>query len=207
MSSNLNSPENSVVRKLIHLGLDKAALALGQILNTSVEVSNVLWDTESTNGLPHYSDKPGSKTHLIKTQVIGDLKGVSHLILSKSEVEKIHQKCLPASILEQNSPESRLMKLEFLTEVDNIAAASLITQFANHLNVQIHGHVPSVHVMKGEEVNKYIYGESVVLDAKHYFNATLRIPEIDIEPQFVWLFQGELLDRANAALANGGLKL
>ena len=81
------------------------------------------------------------------------------------------------------------MKLEFLTEIDNMVAGAVITQLADHLNMEIYGNVPSLHVMQAEEVNKYIQAESILYNSKVEFRAVFNMPFLNIESEFVWLIE------------------
>ncbi|MEP3386540.1 MAG: hypothetical protein ABJO02_00040, partial [Reichenbachiella sp.] len=90
---------------------------------------------------------------------------------------------------------TRLMKLEFLTEIDNMVAGAVVTQLANFLDLEIYGNVPSLHVMQADEVNKYIKAESVVYNSKVEFRAVFGIPDLDVQPEFVWLLQENFIDK------------
>ena len=189
----LTEEELRTTQQLIQKGLAKSAISLEQIINSPIEVNSIQYVIEDQNGVPQYSTKTGRKVHLIKTEIIGDLKGICHLVFSQEEVEKVQEKCLPKEIMAVNSPETRLMKLEFLTEIDNILAASMIAQFANHLNLKMYGHVPSLQVMKSNELNSFIYDEAVSMNSSVQFKATLCSSELEIMPEFIWLFKEDFI--------------
>jgi len=193
---NLTEKEKISIHKLTNYGLAKAAQSLEQILKTSMETNPVSFGVNTVNGLPEYCTKKEGKVHLLKTHIIGDIKGMCYLVFSEDEVVKIHNKCLPPEILSNNSPESRLIKLEMLTEVDNIVTASVITQFANYLKLKIYGHVPSLHIKKGEEVNKYIQAESIVMSSTVQFRSYFYAEELDISPEFIWLLEGDFIKQS-----------
>jgi len=190
MFNNLTEKELDAANGLIRHGLAKAGKALQMILNTPVVVNPVQLGDDNLEDTPEYSTKTKDKrTHLLKTELVGDLKGFCHLILSQEEVEKIQNHCLPANIMNENTPQNRLMKLEHLTEIDNIVAGTVITEFANYLNLKVYGNVPSLHIMHAEEVNKYIHAEAVVYSSSNYFKAILQAADLHISADFIWLFQ------------------
>ncbi|MEO9967360.1 MAG: hypothetical protein ABJF11_16295 [Reichenbachiella sp.] len=195
MFDNLTEREVDATNKLLRFGLSKAAKALQSVLGS--ETNLVSFDTtlDRVLDVPQYCTKTENKTHLLKTELVGDIKGFCHLIFSEDEVQKIQNVGLPEEVLMTNNPETRLMKLEFLTEIDNMVAGSVITQLANFLDLEIYGNVPSLHVMQASEVNKYIQAESAVYDSKVEFRAIFNIPELNVRPEFVWLLQESFLNK------------
>lgn len=195
MLNNFEEKEMQVATKLIFDGLSMAKSSMEQILQSPITIKKIDYSDENSV-IPTFASGQGDSVHLIKTELIGDLKGISHLIFSEKDVASICQACLPAKVLEDDSPESKMMKMGFLTEIDNMVAAAVITEFSNFLGVDIFGHVPSLHVMKGSEVNEYLEKESNGLDSSIiHFKAIFHGAELDISPDFVWIFQNELVDK------------
>lgn len=206
MFNNLTERENSASDKLLRFGLSKAAMAFKNVLGTDANLQGIEASLDKIGDVPQYCTKSDGKIHLLKTELVGDLKGFCHLIFSENEVRTIQSVGLPEEVLINNNPETRLMKLEFLTEIDNMVAGAVVTQLANFLDLEIYGNVPSLHVMQADEVNKYIQAESVVYDSKVEFRAVFNIPGIDVQPEFVWLLQENFIDKmkdhAESVLAN-----
>lgn len=196
MFSNLTDKEAKAASQLIGVGVEKAAKALESILNTPVSVTSVEYGNDDLEQVPAYSTKQmDKKTHLLKTELVGELKGFCHLIFSEEEVMSIQNHCLPDEILHNNTAQNRLMKLEHMTEIDNMVAGAVITEFANYLDVEVYGNVPSLHIMHAEEVNKYIHAEAVVYNSGIYFIAALEAPDLGVKSDFVWLFQESFIDQ------------
>lgn len=193
MLSNLKENELEIATKLIFDGLSMAKASMEQILQSPVTIKKIDYGNDE-NQTSFYS-KTGERVHLIKTELKGDLKGISHLIFSESEVAKIYKACLPEKIIQDDSPASKMMKMGFLTEIDNMVAAAVITEFANFLNLDIYGHVPSLQVMPATEVDAYIHNESNDFDTIIHFKAIFHGSELDISPDFVWVFQSEFVDK------------
>lgn len=194
MFSNLNEKELQVAERLLKYGLAKGSLALEMVVQSPVVIKQIELSVPNVKGILQYSNKNDKKSHLLKTDLVGDLKGFCHLIFSDDDVTKIQTKCLPADILEANNSQSRLMKLEFLTELDNMVAGAVITELANYLELGVYGNVPSLNVVNAEEVNNYIHNEAVELEANHVMRGILHIPELNVFAEFIWLFQERIIE-------------
>lgn len=195
MLDKLNQNELEIASKLVFDGLSMAKKSMEQILQSPITIEKIDYSDSVASALPKYKINSSDTVHVIKTQLIGELKGISHLIFSDDEVNKVYRACLPASIIESNSTESKMMKIGFLTEVDNMMAAAVITEFSNFLGLEMYGHVPSMHVVKGSEVNAFLEKESGEFDAVIHFKAIFHGVELDISPDFVWVFQEEFVNK------------
>ncbi|MEP3389169.1 MAG: hypothetical protein ABJO02_13325, partial [Reichenbachiella sp.] len=89
MFNNLSERENSATNKLLEFGLSKAALAFRSILGTEASLKSIDAPLEQLGEVPQYCTKTTGKVHLLKTELVGDLKGFCHLIFSEEEVQKI----------------------------------------------------------------------------------------------------------------------
>lgn len=195
MFNAMNENEIKIATKLINHGLSKAAGSLGQVLNSPIDIKAIDFSIVHLKDVPQFCHKSGERIHILNTKLIGELKGISHLILSEAEVNKIHKACLPQSILDSDNAESNTLKTELLTEIDNIVAASAITEFANFLDLRMHGGVPSLKVMPADEVNSYIQEGSATLSSMIQFKAYIHGPELDIIPDFVWLIEEKFTNK------------
>ncbi|MEM9325113.1 MAG: hypothetical protein AAGA85_05640 [Bacteroidota bacterium] len=194
MLNNFDKNEMEVATKLIFDGLSMAKASMEQILQSPITIKKIDYSDENKE-LPTFDANAAQEVHLIRTELIGDLKGISHLIFTEDDVHRICAACLPGNVLEDDSPESQMMKMGFLTEIDNMVAAAVITEFSNFLGLDIFGHVPSLHVMKSNEVNDYLAKESTDIDSIIHFKAIFHGAELDISPDFVWIFQNELVEK------------
>lgn len=193
MIEKLNENELQVATKLIFDGLSMAKASMEQILQSPIIIEKVDYDSEVV-GVNRFKRLEGN-VHLIKTELLGELKGTSHLVFSESEVSKLYEVCLPKSIIEDDSPESTLMKMGFLTEIDNMVSAAVITEFSSFLGLEIYGNVPSLKVLKSDEVNEYLSTESKEFDQMIHFKANFHGRELDISPDFIWIFQNKFVDK------------
>lgn len=193
MISDLNENELKVATKLIFEGLSMAKASMEQILQSPITIEKIDYEGPS-KGVRRFADMEGD-IHLIKTELMGELKGVSHLIFSEEEVTKLYETCLPSNIVSNDSNESAIMKLGFLTEIDNMVSAAVITEFSNFLNVEIYGMVPTLKVLKANEVNDHLISESKEYESVIHFKAVFHGKELNICPDFVWAFHDKFVDK------------
>ncbi|SNS75085.1 hypothetical protein SAMN05421640_1098 [Ekhidna lutea] len=193
MIADLNDSEMKVATKLIFDGLSMAKASMEQILQSPVSIEQI----DYVNAELETSRFGGANqdVHLIKTELMGELKGTSHLIFSEKEVSKLYEACLPEKIVKDDSKESMIMKLGFLTEIDNMVSAAVITEFSNFLGVEIYGNVPSLKVLKATELNDFIDKESSEFESMIHFKAVLHGKELDICPDFIWVFHNKFVDK------------
>jgi len=202
MIEHLNENELKVATKLIFDGLSMAKSSMEQILKSPISIEKIEYDGNDLGVKRFFNEKEGN-VHLIKTELMGDLKGTSHLIFSETEVSHLYKACLPDSIILDDSNESKLMKMGFLSEIDNMVAAAVITEFSNFLGIEIYGKVPSLKVLEATEVNEYLADESKGYDSVVHFKAVFHGKELDISPDFVWVFQNKFVDKIKDLVSVG----
>lgn len=193
MIGDLNDNELKVATKLIFEGLSMAKASMEMILQSPISIEQIEYGTSDLD-LNRFGNE-NSDVHVIKTALMGELKGTSHLIFSENEVQKLYQSCLPENIVKDDSKESTIMKLGFLTEIDNMVSAAVITEFSNFLGVEIYGNVPSLKVIKPTQINEYLEEESSELEQIIHFKAVFHGKELDICPDFIWVFHNKFVDK------------
>jgi len=193
MIEDLSEAELKVATKLIFEGLSMAKASMERILQSPISIEKIEYGTSDMN-LTDFG-KIDSEVHIIKTKLMGELKGTSHLIFSETEVFKLYQSCLPSSVVNDDSKESTIMKLGFLTEVDNMVSAAVITEFSNFLGVEIYGNVPSLKVINANEIKNYLEEESSEFEQIIHFKAVFEGKELGISPDFIWVFHNKFVDK------------
>ncbi len=175
-----------------------AKSSMEQILQSPITLKKVAFGIDKEDVSKFRSE--AKNVSLIKTELMGELKGSCFLVFSESDVEKINKACLPAEILNDDSPESKMMILGFLTEIDNMVAAAVITEFANFLGVDIYGNVPTLHVLDQGNVNEFLANETTSFDSVIHFKAIFKGEELDISPDFIWIFNEKFMDKIKEVL-------
>jgi len=189
MLDELKDKERQMATNLIKDGLDKASSTLGTILKTPISIKKIDFGIDTLKDVKRFNENSETRYHLLRTELVGELKGVCHLIFTEEEVEKVNRACLPKAIVESNSIEFNLMKMGFITELDNMVSAAVITQFSNFLGMDVFGHVPSLHVMPAKEVEEYLATESTKFNSIVHFKALFHGEDLEISPDFTWMFQ------------------
>lgn len=195
MLNNLKENEIQVATKLIFDGLSMAKASMEMILQSPIALKKIDFGNQEEEMVPAYTTLGEAETHTIKTELKGQLKGSCYLIFSQDDVEKITKACLPPSILNEDTPENKMMKMGFLTEIDNMVAAAVITEFSNFLSLEIFGDVPSLHIIKANEIDNYLDSESSTYDSRLHFKAIFHGKELDISPDFIWVINEKFLEK------------
>lgn len=189
----LNEKEIAVAKKIISLGLVKAAESLSFFMNETITLKE-FEDDKLLNQPPlELSKKDETNIQFLTTKVIGELKGVCCLIFSEVEADHLRSAALPPEILE--SPEMMAeMSDGIMLEVDNIISASVITQFSNLLKVKIHGGVPDLKKINYNEMEEIISNE---INNELYlisFKTSFESSKAAFNPEFVWLFDNAFIE-------------
>jgi len=201
--SKLKEIEHDLVRELMSIGLGKAADSLATLTKDKVLLEWFdlhLFSADSANKLPL---KFTETVTILTTYVIGDLPGVSFLIFNGKDSDEVAKNTLGEEILNSVSAADAIeLKSAVLLELDNIVAASVITQFSNLLDTKIHGGVPNVNQIAPENANSFMLEKasefSIMLMAKVNFKAYKK----KLSPKFVWFFGNEFIERIKLRAEN-----
>lgn len=193
MSNYKGAKELEVAKQLMHGGLNSAIKSMGQILNSPI----------SLQILPEENlvFKPSNQeSHIVKTVLKGEIIGTCYLILTEHEVNIINSTGLPKSVMLDNSEHGKAIRTGFITEIDNMISAAVVTELANSLNILLYGDVPSQMKLPNSVVNEYLESESEVYDTMIHFNAFMQCEKLQIRPLFVWMFQSQLMEKIKEIL-------
>lgn len=125
-------------------------------------------------------------TTVLITEIIGEAKGKSYLLLNRYEVEKINQILLSKL---KNSENNDAFREIILKELDNVLAASVITHFSNFLDLKIYGDVPLL--IKPEENTQQWFKKELEKVSKMYtvVSSVCFTSDEDarLHPTFIWI--------------------
>lgn len=191
----LTSTEQRVAQEMINAGYTNAAQSFSGIAQqqVTIQTSTLEIATESSDQLGLVKE---GNLRLVTTEIMGELKGKSYLLLDESECEAIYQTCLPPG----GSAESRkAMEEAVIKEIDNIISAAVITEFSNHLQVSIFGDVPYLFDGPAAEISRVIQTEFAdTSDAGCYLFANTYFAfenNTRLQPQFFWKLPSDFLKR------------
>ncbi len=189
----LNHIETDVAKEIINIGLGKAADSLSFFSQQKVIIRSSELILKNTSEITTLSKKEGNNIHVLTTDIIGELTGVCFLIFNEKEVEKLLSISLPPAMLED--PEQKLLMSDaILKEADNIISASVITQFANLLDFNIHGSVPEMDILSEDKILPFLLSRGG--DNKYFLQISARFntEEVDFSPEFIWFLDSAFID-------------
>jgi len=195
MLKNLKENEIKVATKLIDDGLSMAVCSMEQILQSPITILKIDYgiDHLMPNNL---CDKKDENIYVLKTDLTGEMEGSCHLIFSEKEVLKIFNTCLPYGMASDDSVQSKMLKDGFLSEIKNIVAGAVITDFSNLLDIDMYGQVPEIKILAADRVNEYLITQSNDLNEIIHFKAIFHGSELEISPDFIWIFDlNEFVDK------------
>jgi chemotaxis protein CheY-P-specific phosphatase CheC len=195
----LNSLELSTAKEIINIGLAKAADSLSFFMKEKILIRSIDFEIKEIASIQGISSLKGDKCYVLTTRLIGELKGICYLVFSEEEKERIYKLSLPETIT--SSPEKmREMGPAILLEIDNILAASVITQFANLLRYKIHGGVPDLKEMQSADFRNFILQNSDKQDLVLSFKAEFIASGQNFNPQFFWILDNNFFEGVKSFL-------
>ena len=122
--------------------------------------------------------------------MIGDISGKSYLIFNQEETEEVFR-VLQTSVVNND------LKDAFLKEIDNIISASVISELANALGIEIYGDVPHLAKVSGPELEDFIRTELNTHDSQSVIvcNASFQFENHEkVNPHFIWKLNSKIFD-------------
>jgi len=197
----LNKTEYQAAKTIIDAGLKRAAETLSFFMKEPIGVEQIDLNEVDIETKDSLSLQYGPNTHLLITEVVGELEGVCCLVFSEHEAKLLQQAALPPEIT--NSPAMfDAMKDAILLEADNIITASVITQFANLLNRKMHGSVPQLRVINNPEfeqlMQEHLSNQSHIINFKTTFVSSQK----SFSPMFIWFMNSPFIEDIKSYAAN-----
>jgi len=193
MNIKLKTREEFIVH-LMNKGFAQAADAFSRFLDKPVIMSSnqsVLF--HSHNGFSYVQQENGS-LYVLVTQLIGAVTGTSYLIFSEQEREEILNAGNNWNFKDYNDQ----LKDALLLEIDNIISASVISELANVLNLEIYGDVPVLKKLDASELQELIVNDPLGKEDAGLIvmNTVFAIGEKEqIHPQFIWRLDSKIFDK------------
>ena len=173
-------------RTLIGSGHAQAASSFSAMVGQEViHTDPFIWVSSNPLDEPEII-KGDDQLTLIITEIMGELKGKSYLILNDKECDQIHKRCLG----EDYWVKKEWLGKELLKELDNILSGAVITEFSNRLDLHIYSDVPQVCTMPPGDIQNLIRDDLNEDFVSDFFIATdmrffLGGNEI-YQPQWIW---------------------
>ena len=176
--------------QIMGAGFERAARSFSALVNKNVKVTKCnSVKIQSGTSWSAFADEAGH-LYVLVTQIIGDVSGKSFLIFNEAESQEIFK---AVNLRVSNDA----LNEAFLMEIDNIISASVISEMANSLSIEIYGDVPSLIRMPAHDLKNFVVKElgndsssSVI-----FCNTSFKFDDRDtIHPQFVWSLSNRIFD-------------
>ncbi len=191
----LNTIQLEILKELIDEALDKAADSMEKMLKIRVQQKDVEFGNGVIGHLDEFEQLGRFKVHLVKVEFTGEIKGAFYFIIKGHEVDLINKVCLPESVNMARSSQNKMMKHDFMLEIENMIAALSITEISEFLGVNLIGGVPVVNVMQGDQINEYLRKENLINKTAFYVKSILAGINVDVKPFFIWALDQNFVEK------------
>lgn len=190
---NLSKTHLHIVEEMISESLRKAAISMEQMLRIRVAPDVVHYGPGVLKRIPEFDDLGRFKVNLMKVAFNGEINGAFYFVINNHEMDLINRVCLPDDINTSRSSHNKMMKHDFMSEIENLIANMSIAALSEFLGVQVIGEVPLVRNMKGELVNKYLENENELINTGFFVKSVLKGVVVNIAPHFLWMMDDNFL--------------
>ncbi len=193
----LSESHLQVYREMIEEALTKAALAMEQMLKIRMKYDLIDFGPGLIEPIEEFNLLGRFKVNIVKVAFEGEIKGAFYFIINIHETQLINTVCLPDSINETRTSETKMMKHDFMTEIENLIASMSITEISEFLGVHLEMQVPQMRTMKGEEVNEYLENQNELNRTEFFVKSTLNGVAVNISPYFIWMIDDNFIKISN----------
>lgn len=198
-----NELELDIAKEILNIGLSKSADSLSFFTKDKVLINTFdLYSSEAENLKILAANFGIEDTYVLSTELKGELTGECFLIFRTNEVEELLKATLPQSVLAVPQ-QKKEMGEAILLELDNIVAASVITQFANILQCSSYGNVPRLDIVPPSELETFLskrIGDNHVV----CFKAEFITENVKLQPEFIWGLNDRFVEGVKAIAEEGG---
>jgi len=184
---NLSSVHLTIIEEMITQSLEKAAQSMEQMLRIRVKPEIIQFGEGELKPLHEFDDLGRFKVNLMKVAFKGEINGAFYFVINSHEMDLINQVNLPDDITYSRSSEHKMMRNDFMSEIENLIANMSIAALSEFLGVEVTGEVPIVRNMKGELVNSYLENENEQNQTNFFVKSTLNGVVVNISPHFLWM--------------------
>jgi chemotaxis protein CheY-P-specific phosphatase CheC len=185
--ANITGIHKEIIEEMINEALKKAAESMGKMLRIRMSPELINYGEGELTDIRVFDDLGRFKVNLMKVAFKGEINGAFYFIINTPEMELINKVCLPADVTSSRTSENKMMKHDFMTEIENLIASQSITALSDFLGVQLLGEVPIVRIIKGELVNKYLENENKNIKTRFFVKSNLHGIAVNISPYFIWM--------------------
>lgn len=185
-----------IVEDMIIESLDKAAASMEQMLKIRIKPKITGFGLGPIRRLHEFDELGRFKVNLMKVAFHGPIKGALYFVINTHEMDLINQVCLPESVNSTRNSQSKMIKHDFMSEIENLIANQSIAAISEFLGVQLISEVPIIRNMRGDLVNDYLENENEQIQAQFYVKSTLNGQVVNIAPHFLWLMDENFMHQS-----------
>lgn len=200
----MDAIEKDIANEIINICLSKAADSMAFFTKEKVIIRGLDIKEIDISEVTEISKKSKEMLYVLTTELKGELEGISYLIFTESEVEKLLDISFPASI-HNDKEKLRVMGDALLLEMDNIIVASVITHFSNFFNYTMRGDVPRLTKSYSNELTEMIISENADKGYFMYIKSEIHAKDLDINPDFVWILDDNYSEGVKSIAKNDEL--
>lgn len=176
-----------IVEDMIIESLDKAATSMEQMLRIRVKPKITGFGLGPIRSIKEFDELGRFKVNLMKVAFRGEINGALYFVINNHEMDLINQVNLPESVMSSRNSQNKMMKHDFMSEIENLIANQSIATLSEFLGVQVIPEVPIIRNMRGDLVNDYLANENEQINTQFYVKSTLHGMVVNISPHFLWL--------------------
>lgn len=176
-----------IVEDMIIESLDKAAVSMEQMLKIRVKPKITGLGLGPLRRMPEFDELGRFKVNLMKVAFRGEISGALYFVINTHEMDLINQVNLPEHVIATRNSQAKMMRHDFMSEIENLIANQSIAALAEFLGVSVIPEVPIIRNMRGDLVNDYMENENEQISTGFYVKSTLNGQVVNIAPHFIWL--------------------
>ena len=191
----LSNTQQEIIGEFVDLAITKSLFSMQGMLNIQLRKDYARFGVGIIRTIPEFESLGRFKVHIIKVNLKGELGGALYFVINAYEVGIINKACLPEDVTSTLNHANKEMKNGFILEIENIIAASSVTEIADLLGVELLGAVPEVKILKGNEVNEYLRNESLKYHSSFNMEAVLKGIDLNISPYVIWMLDKRFMKK------------
>lgn len=183
----LSPVQLEIVEEMIIESLEKAGKSMEKMLRIRISPKISGFGIGSVRRFDEFDQLGRFKVNLMKVAFEGEINGALYFIINTFEMDMINQVCLPDQVNATRNSEAKMIKHDFMSEIENMIANQSIAALSEFLGVEAIPRVPEIQIIRGDEVNDYLESENANIGAQFYVKSLLHGVVVDISPHFIWL--------------------
>ncbi|MBC6399873.1 MAG: hypothetical protein GDA51_11490 [Ekhidna sp.] len=182
-----------IIEDIILESLYRAAVSMEQMLKIRIKPKIMGFGLGPIKKISEFDDLGRFKVNLMRVAFRGEINGALYFVINNHEMDLINKVNLPESVVTTRNTQTKMMKHDFMSEIENLIANQSIAALSEFLGVRVIPEVPVIRNMRGDLVNDYLKNENEQINTRFYVKSTLTGAVVNISPYFLWLIDENFL--------------